>query len=234
MDSKKTVLLFKSIGISLILIISVATDLFSQESPDRERTLVKPSKEQPVFSKADSTEIADSFKDEIELYEPRVVSPKKASLYALCVPGLGQIYNRKYWKLPLVYGGFAGCVYGYTWNASSFKDYKEAAIIMEKGYENLTDEDLQTLENLISTPNVDFSDSDTYELAQTNFNSGMEYYRRNRDLSLIAMGLLHLLAVIDASVDAHLSDFDISDNLTLQVTPHAMPSNVGLSVDIRF
>lgn len=163
-------------------------------------------------------------------------TPKRALWLALVLPGAGQIYNRKYWKLPIVYGGFVGCVYAIRWNNQMYYDYSQA-------YMDLVDNDSQThsydqflhLGNKITQENI--------ERYKELFRKRKDRYRRWRDLSIFTMIGVYILSVIDAYVDASLSEFDISDNLTLRISPTIInktdhnlfhSSGVGLQCSITF
>ena len=154
-------------------------------------------------------------------------SPKKASIYAALFPGLGQVYNRKYWKLPIVYGGYAGLIYVLGWNNNNYKDYFQGyRIIAQYGSAaSLKTEERKFLDNLIKNPSVSLDNDATFKYIATQLKSGKDYYRRNRDLTIIGIAALHVLSIIDASVDANLFDFDISDDLSMRVEP--MPINLG-------
>ena len=164
-------------------------------------------------------------------------NPKRALWLALVIPGGGQIYNRKYWKLPLVYGGFMGCLYAMNWNNSMYRDYSQA-------YLDLTDNDPNTqsynqflhLGQKITPENAArFEDI---------FKKRKDKYRRWRDLSFFVLLGVYALSVIDAYVDAELSVFDISKDLSLKVEPTIINnkssrnvldnSSVGLQCSINF
>ena len=140
-----------------------------------------------------------------------VPDPKKALWLAIAIPGGGQIYNRKYWKLPLIYGGFVGCVYALNWNNTMYHDYSRA-------YIDITDDDPNTksYENFIpQNYNINQNLTRVQDLKKKKKN----YYRRYRDLSMFAMIGVYVLSIIDAYVDAELSSFDISKNLSMKVRP---------------
>lgn len=140
-----------------------------------------------------------------------IPNPKKALWLAIVIPGGGQIYNRKYWKLPLIYGGFIGCLYALTWNNTMYRDYSQAYIdIMDN------DENTKSYENFIS-PRFDVKANATR--MQEVFRRKKNYYRRYRDLSMFCMIGVYALSIIDAYVDAELSSFDISHDLTMKVNP---------------
>ena len=139
-------------------------------------------------------------------------NPKKALWLAIVIPGAGQIYNRKYWKLPIVYGGFVGCAYAMRWNNMMYKDYSQA-------YIDLTDDDpntksyerFQQFSNRITDANI--------QRYQELFKNRKNRFRRWRDLSFFVMCGVYAISIIDAYVDASLSEFDISDDLTMRVAP---------------
>ncbi len=146
-------------------------------------------------------------------------SPKRAMWLALVFPGAGQIYNRKYWKLPIFYGGFVGCAYAWSWNNQMYTDYKQA-------YLDLMDDDDSThsydqflhLGNSINSSNI--------SRYQTLFSKRKDRFRRYRDLSFFCIIAVYALSVIDAYVDASLSEFDISEDLSMHVEPAYINSGV--------
>jgi len=160
--------------------------------------------------------------------EKKVLSPKKASIYAALFPGLGQVYNGKYWKLPIVYGGYVGLIYVLGWNNNNYNDYFDAYQTMSKyqTVSQMTQEDKDYLNDMFKIPYFDMNKNPSnFDSFKSQLKSGKDYYRRNRDLSVIAIAALHVLSIIDASVDANLADFDINDNLSMHVEP--MPFYFG-------
>ena len=162
---------------------------------------------------------------------------KKAMWLALVIPGAGQIYNRKYWKLPIIYGGFVGCAYAMRWNNMMYRDYSQA-------YLDIMDDDPQTqsynqflhLGNQITPENT--------QRWQEIFRQRKDRYRRWRDMSFFCMIGVYALSVIDAYVDASLSEFDISPDLSLRVAPAissqktdltgSRQTSVGVSCSLNF
>lgn len=145
-------------------------------------------------------------------------NPKRAMWLALVLPGAGQIYNRKYWKLPIVYGGFVGCAYALRWNNQMYRDYSQA-------YLDLMDDDPNTQsynQFLHLGAQIDDSNKARY---QKLFKSRKDTYRRWRDLSVFCLIGVYALSVIDAYVDASLSEFDISKDLSLRVEPTIISNN---------
>ena len=137
--------------------------------------------------------------------------PIRAMWLGLVLPGAGQLYNRKYWKLPIVYGGFLGCVYALTWNGQMLSDYSQA-------YLDITDSDplTKSYEKMLP-PNYSIEGKEAR--FQGIFKSKKDTFRRFRDLSIFAFAGVYLLSVIDAYVDAELSTFDISHDLSLHLQP---------------
>ncbi len=156
-----------------------------------------------------------------------VRSPKKASIYAALFPGLGQIYNRKYWKLPIVYGGYAGLIYVLGWNNNNYRDFFQGyrIIAQYKSAESLKPDERLFLNNLIKNPSIRLDNPATFTYISDQLKSGKDFYRRNRDLTVICIAVLHVLSIIDASVDANLFDFDISSDISMRIEP--MPVNLG-------
>jgi len=145
-------------------------------------------------------------------------NPKRALWLALVFPGGGQIYNRKYWKLPLIYGGFMGCLYAMNWNNNMYKDYSQAYLdIMDNDPGTASYNDYLHLGEQITDAKID-----RYKQI---FKSRKDKYRRWRDLSFFVMVGVYALSVIDAYVDAELSVFDISKDLSLKVEPTIMNSS---------
>ena len=141
--------------------------------------------------------------------------PKRALWLAIVFPGGGQIYNRKYWKLPLIYGGFMGCFYAMNWNNNMYKDYSQAFL-------DISDNDPNTASYksyMHLGAKITDSNKDHYKQI---FRSRRDKYRRWRDLSFFVMVGVYALSVIDAYVDAELSVFDISKDLSLKVEPTIM------------
>lgn len=143
---------------------------------------------------------------------------KRAMWLALILPGAGQIYNRKYWKLPIIYGGFVGCAYAMSWNNQMYHDYSQA-------YLDIMDDDPNTQsynQFLHLGAQIDASNIERYKEI---FRKRKDRYRRWRDMSMFVMIGVYAFSVIDAYVDASLSEFDISDDLSLRVEPTVINNN---------
>ena len=140
-----------------------------------------------------------------------VPKPTKALWLSLVLPGAGQIYNRKYWKLPIIYGGFLGCAYALTWNQMMYRDYSQA-------YLDIMDDDPNTKSYLdMLPPRYDITGRE--DQFKKIFKRKKDFYRRYRDLSVFCFIGVYLLSVVDAYVDAQLSEFDISPDLSMKVEP---------------
>ena len=144
-----------------------------------------------------------------------VPDPIRSMWLGLVFPGGGQIYNRKYWKLPIIYGGFLGCVYALTWNSQMLHDYSQA-------YLDIMDSDPNTKSYEKMLP-IGYDITGREERFKTIFKNKKNFFRRNRDLSIFAFAGVYLLAVVDAYVDGELSTFDISDDLSLHLEPTLIP-----------
>ena len=164
-----------------------------------------------------------------------IPNPTKATWLALVIPGGGQIYNRKYWKLPIIYGGFAGCAYALTWNNKMYKDYMQAYKDAALGnWEANSIHDLLPPGYLDRTPKTQITET---------LRKRKDTYRRYRDLSIFAFIGVYLISVIDAYVDAELSNFDITPDLSMRVEPAVINSqysigssnkSVGVQCSFRF
>jgi hypothetical protein len=169
---------------------------------------------------------------QVRVFNP---DPQRALwLSALC-PGLGQIYNRRYWKLPIVVGAFVGLSYGASWNNRMYKDYS-------KGYRDVMDSDPDTRSYMDFFPPTTRESNLDKAWLQKVMKNKRDYYRRYREICVIAMVGVYLINIVDAYVDASLAHFDISSDLTLDVTPAAIDNtaiggrlpSLGLQCAINF
>ena len=160
--------------------------------------------------------------------------PEKATWLALIIPGGGQIYNRKYWKLPIVYGGFVGCLYAYNWNGQMYKDYRQAYLdIMD------SDPNTDSFKDFFR-PGYNFEANKEY--LKSVFKKRKDRYRRWRDLSIFSFLGVYAISVIDAYVDAQLAGFDITEDINLSIEPKRIRGNgeflqedyYGLNFNITF
>jgi hypothetical protein len=155
-------------------------------------------------------------KDTTKLQEIDPLTPAKAAFYSAILPGLGQAYNKKYWKIPLVYGAIGTSLYFYIDNNKKYHDYRDAYKRRLEGY---NDDDYQFLD-------------------ESRLIAGQKFYQRNRDLSALFVVGFYVLNIIDANVDAALIQFNVNERLS--VRPEIYPAdvtfkpNVGLTFNYHF
>ncbi|MCH5328366.1 MAG: hypothetical protein J1E02_05055 [Coprobacter sp.] len=163
--------------------------------------------------------------------------PMRAVWYSALCPGLGQIYNRRYWKLPVVIGGYMGLIYATSWNGRYYTDYSNA-------YSDIMDND-PTTNSFVNFLPYNRRNDQAYIDARLEWLKGVmkrkkDFYRRNRDLCIISMVGLYVVAMIDAYVDAQLYHFDISSDITMHLLPAVMEptpfsrTSLGLQCAITF
>jgi hypothetical protein len=149
-------------------------------------------------------------------------SPVKAALMSICLPGLGQVYNKKYWKVPIIYAGLGVMTYYIVTWAQQYSTYKNAYIAA------VNHDSTSQYEDLINK----YSEEDLL--------NARENYRRNLEVTCIITGVWYILNIVDAAVDAHLFTYNISENLSLKVDPVLMgPAmsrnfNTGIRFSLRF
>ena len=149
-------------------------------------------------------------------------SPHKATLYSAVLPGLGQAYNHKYWKIPVIYVGFGTIIYFIKTNDKNYKDFRDAYTYSSTG-------------DTTNPPN-----QLVYRYASDQLLVGRQYYRRNLEISIIAAGAWYILNIVDATVDAHFFDYNINDDLSIHVSPWipnpiaGIKQSGGLRVTLRF
>ena len=137
--------------------------------------------------------------------------PKKAALYSAILPGAGQVYTKKYWKVPVIYGGLITSAYYINESNDFYQLYKST-------YLNRLDGDF--------TDNLNYSDSDLRTLT--------EHYRRNREVSALLFTLTYILNIVDASVNAHLFDYDVSEDLSLHIQPVYFSKENASGISLSF
>lgn len=147
-------------------------------------------------------------------------NPTRAVWLSALFPGLGQIYNRRYWKLPIIVGGYVGLAYATSWNNGMLRDYTKA-------YNDAMDNDPNTNSYMNFYPSTTREEDIDMSWLQSVLKSKKDYYRRNRDLCIIGMVGLYLVCIIDAYVDASLAHFDITPDLSMQVKPAVIEPHVG-------
>lgn len=227
---------------------AASADSVTTLSPDNEFAPISEEKLDSLFEKtttdtlATATTVAtrqflDSVPEFSDDFEERVIEfnpdPTRAVWLSALFPGLGQIYNRRYWKLPIIVGGYLGLGYATSWNNRMLDDYTRA-------YRDIMDSDPSTKSYMDFFPkNTKEDELDKTWLTNT-LKSRKNFYRRNRDLCIICMVGVYLLAMVDAYVDASLSHFDITPDLSMQVAPALIPDSrdklpsVGLQWALNF
>jgi hypothetical protein len=170
-----------------------------------------------LFSQKDSTAVDEKIvHDKIELpqgvYNP--LSPSRAAFYSAILPGMGQIYNKKYWKAPIVWGILGGTTYLYIDNNSIYKRYRTAFKLRKAGLQ-----DEFTL--------IDAAGNTSVLISEAGLESAQKQLRENRDLALLSTVLLYVLQIVEASVNAHLLQFNTDDNLTFR--PAIIPDNMNFA-----
>ena len=158
------------------------------------------------FDSGDS--ITVGIKSKKKLFVP---SPDKAMWYGLIFPGLGQIYNRRYWKLPIVYGGFVGLAYGISWHDKYYRQYRQY-------YRDITD----TNPNTKSYEEL-YNKYGSSAVTESQIKDYMDNLRRYRDLYIIGTVAFYAITVLDAFVDASLANFDISPDLSMRLSATMLP-----------
>ncbi|UCH15356.1 MAG: hypothetical protein JSV22_05160, partial [Bacteroidales bacterium] len=152
-------------------------------------------------------------------------SPIKAQLYSAILPGLGQIYNRKYWKLPIIYGIGGAVVFSYFYNRDYYQEYWDAYV------------------ELYSDPSITEYEfrgrTYSYSNMAQDFRRGSEYHRKWKDYALVGLAAVYLLNVIDAMIDAHFMEYDVSDDLSFKLSPSLINHNIyattmGMKISLKF
>ena len=190
-----------STGMKILLILSIMIMNFPRMSHAQDKLIEKP--------------LPDSVMEKKH-------SPTKATIMSLCLPGLGQVYNKKYWKVPIIYAGFGILTYFIVFNADEYITYKCAYI--EKSYGD-------TAGNYAYLVN---------KYTAENLLSAREYFRRNLEISILFTAVLYALNIIDAAVDAHLFSYNISKDLSLRIEPvilNPLPDNnytSGIRLCLKF
>jgi len=170
-----------------------------------------------TFAQQDTIRVEErKSKKEKPDYSSLPKNPRKATMLSAILPGAGQVYNGKAWKVPILYAGFMADIYFIGYNNQRYQVFREALFAFDEGEDNL----FPSLNRDALVRNVD-------------------YWRRNRDLTILLLGVIYALNIIDANVDAHLSGFDISDELSLAIEPSmqqfaAQNQSLGISVKLKF
>ena len=166
----------------------------------------------------------------VEKKKVNPLAPSKAAFYSAVLPGLGQIYNKRYWKVPLVYGAIGTGVYLYTYSNDQYRRFRDAFKRRRAGF--IDDEFYDLNGSGIVPGNPDFTDSDLQD--------AQERFQRDRDLALLVTIGLYALNIIDANVDSHLRQFNVDEDLSLDFRPYleyhpiTADPNYGIALYIKF
>lgn len=187
---------FRNLAATLLLALPLASETYAQVSPPTNTTVVTAG---PDSTRVSTPVVPDSVRRTARLFGLKMTKPSKAGLLSALLPGAGQLYNRRWWKLPLVYGAVGGTLYGELFYQRYYKAFVDAKDNRSNGR------------------------PDTNELTQNFSNIGIEQnlnrLRRQRDVFVAYVALAYSVQILDAVVDAHLRDFDISDDLSLRWEP---------------
>ena len=195
----------ESFVIGFIFILFCFAESFAQQVDRGDSTILI----QPEMDTTKLIAAADSISSE----EADEIRSNKAALYAAILPGLGQIYNKKYWKLPILYGGAATLGFWIDFNNKKYQQYRNAYLEQR------------------SLPEELWTDPLAINVQSDNLQNGIDYYRRNRDLLMILLAGVYFLQIVDAYVDAQLMNFDVSENISFRIEPGLMPDAYISSVN---
>ncbi|MFV0418211.1 MAG: DUF5683 domain-containing protein [Dysgonomonas sp.] len=230
----------------LCLVGGVSVSLYAQQPLTADTSRVENRRQRAVdrtpVKKDSITPVIDTknivLTDTVILLDKKEFKPNstRAVLYSAIFPGLGQFYNRKYWKLPIVYGGALGLIYAITWNGRVYGEYNQAfkdlvLRVPDGKYMDFLQPGQTSPDEWLNGGREGFQDA---------LKRKKDFFRRNRDLAIIASVGVYALCMIDAYVDAQLYDFDVSPDLTMRVTPVVWgPSSyskmaIGLQCNIIF
>lgn len=169
--------------------------------------------EQDTLFQSKMTSTKDAFK--LNLYDP--LAPARSAFYSAIVPGLGQAYNGSYWKIPLVYAGIGTSLYLVLQNDTQYNRYRDAYKSRLAGFQNDEFQDILSNDGLINA---------------------QKQFRQNKEFAILATVAFYLLNIVDANVDAHLRQFDVSDDLSLKPNfePNFLSGNIdyGLTLNFKF
>lgn len=217
-----------SVGKSLFL--PILCGFFTLVSSAQETDSIPSTKNTEIDSlqsdlKEESIIVVDTLKKQTKRINP--LAPSKAAFYSAVIPGLGQIYNKRYWKAPIVWGAIGTAIYAYTWNDNRYQRFRTAFKRRRAGF---SDDEFYDLNGDGVGPDLD----------QGDLQNEQERYQRDRDLLLLVSIGLYALNIVDANVDAHLKQFNIDEDLSfdlqpsLDLDPITNQPNYGMAVVMKF
>tara|TARA_R110000765_G_scaffold322140_1_gene414009 strand:+ start:461 stop:1108 length:648 start_codon:yes stop_codon:yes gene_type:complete len=208
----------------LITILFSIQSCFSQEEKETVPTTETDSISSTLAEQGIIIKDSVSFKKSKKEFNP--LAPSKAAFYSAILPGMGQAYNKRYWKVPIVWGAIGGSIYMYTFNNDSYQRFRTAFKRRQAGF---TDDEFYDLNNGI-LPSLDVDDLEYQQ----------ERFQRDRDLWLVVAIGMYALNIVDANVDAHLKQFNIDDDLSIDFEPYfdlnqvTNSPNYGMALIIKF
>ncbi|MEH6513656.1 DUF5683 domain-containing protein [Maribacter arcticus] len=208
----------------LISILFSIHSCFSQEEQETVPTAETDSISSTLAEQGIIIKDSVSFKKSKKEFNP--LAPSKAAFYSAILPGMGQIYNKRYWKAPIAWGLIGGSIYMYTWNNDNYKSFRTAFKRRQAGF---TDDEFYDLNNGI-IPSLDVDDLEYQQ----------ERFQSDRDLWLVVAIGMYALNIVDANVDAHLKQFNIDDDLSIDFEPYfdfnqvTNSPNYGMALIIKF
>ncbi|PWE01052.1 DUF5683 domain-containing protein [Marinilabilia rubra] len=222
----------KLLAVLFILYMAGTSSLQAQIKQGVDTTIVSQSTTDSI-SITEGTTVEEAFKQK---EEEKIHSPHKATFYSAILPGLGQAYNKKYWKIPILYAGIGALGYAIHFNSTNYTKYKNAYrdfLIRDPGNKSYE----KVIPVNLTVEDVEGQYADWFQQALEN---KREYYRRYRDLSYIGMAAVYLLNMIDATVDAHFYNFDVSDDLSMNIRPAVLEpdpfsgNKIGIQLSLNF
>lgn len=214
---------------SIIKAEDLTIELTKREKKRVKKDSIKNAKSLDTLTRKEARKLK-FFKKSSQKKEIDALAPSRAAFYSAILPGLGQVYNKRYWKVPIVYAALGAGVYYYTWNNTKYNSFRDAYKSRLAGYTNDEYYDLDNSGIVPGTP--DFS-TDALLDAQNNF-------QRQRDLALLLTIVGYALNIVDANVDAHLRQFNINDDLSFEPKPVIIQNKInsntsaGLSLTFKF
>ncbi|MFX0558358.1 DUF5683 domain-containing protein [Maribacter sp. CXY002] len=211
-----------------LLIIPLLFFILFQTTYSQDKEQVSPKDTTAITLSTDVVILQDTLKRKKKEINP--LAPSKAAFYSAIMPGLGQIYNKRYWKVPIVYGVIGGSIYAYTWNNDNYKRFRTAFKRRQAGF---TDDEFYD----INGDNVPGQEPD---LDADDLENQQERFQEDRDLWLVISIAMYALNIVDANVDAHLKQFNIDDNLAIDFEPYldlnpiTNDPNYGMALTIKF
>lgn len=206
----------------IILLISCSFSQFVQAQEENEAEITSETDSLKTTLRENGVVMQDSLFKKKKVLNP--LAPSKAAFYSAAIPGLGQIYNKRYWKVPIVWGAIGGSIYAYTWNNDNYQRFRTAFKRRQAGF---TDDEF-------------FGEGPTPILDQDILENQQERFQEDRDLWLVVSIALYALNIVDANVDAHLKQFNIDDDLSfdfepyLDLNPITNDPNYGMALTIKF